>query len=292
MNDTVTIKNSNSITYEIKEINYPVIFVINKDPNFIGALFFENGIWKVYRDTLKSDIKFNNLHNYSSIISEEPWKTIEINLNNLKDFKTYKVIDVTKLEQDVKNFLRTNLTQKLWDFCVKSQSDWINDYETNVKESLHLQYHQEVTIMPYICFTGAQYIAELFTTDKSLWSKMTEHTVNHKKYQFKEINMNEFPKLRGIWHCSLDNNQEGHGFVLSINEDKITVYNTYGGVEGIFITEFDRIYWTNLFVNFFNLSVHEQKKLYHMIWGLNKEHISLQWDEPLEFQGFQGCQLY
>ncbi len=102
----------------------------------------------------------------------------------------------------------------------------------------------------------------------------------------------------------LDTSFEGHSFVISFKHDSLTLYNTYGGVDELFITLFPRDEWIRDLISFFESRGQEQKGIYHTLWGFREGMIeSLDMDNleslvqniertgGIQLDAFRGTQL-
>jgi hypothetical protein len=165
-------------------------------------------------------------------------------------------------------FLAETPTSKLWNFCPDYQKrDWLENYneDTNVNKN----YHESVTIMPYICFTGAYYIALLFATPVGEWS-----TLKYGKYNIPTQAAKLTRDLpNGVYFVDIGNKKEGHAFVAVLHDNNITIFNTYGGVEQIFITNFNKNQWFDIYDNLANLPIELLRDFYIHLWGFTKDKV-------------------
>lgn len=120
---------------------------------------------------------------------------------------------------------------------------------------------------PYICFRGAEAIVSAWVTNPPMI------VLNYPNYRMTPIVPEQLRYLYGVYIFELGMKYESHGFVLHMDDHKITVYNTYGGVEGFFIKTFNRDSWLHDFLSFPNLSVEAQKQNYHKPWGFTRKMV-------------------
>lgn len=162
-------------------------------------------------------------------------------------------------ERRVRDWLRDDLSEKLWNFCPNSQEDWyVRDKRGNLIRQLDL---------PYICFNGADYIANLFTSDPSTWSNLVEG----REFVKQDITIQQLSTLRdGVYALDLDLAIESHSLVIVINGPYLTVYNTYGGTIGIFIKTFLKDVWIDALKIYNQMTWKEQEVIYKSLWGFDE----------------------
>lgn len=123
--------------------------------------------------------------------------------------------------------------------------------------------------MAYFCFTGAEIIAQLFTSrDPYQFNIKCETSM---KYRKEVMSLDNIQNLYGVFLFEINHRYEGHAFVVWIRDNLITIYNTYGGNVGIFIVTYNRIQWINFFVNFSSMLPELQKDNYHLLFGFRKD---------------------
>jgi len=150
----------------------------------------------------------------------------------------------------VKKWLKSDkITEHLWNFAQDYEKEfWLKDCDLTLDKA---------KVMPYVCFNGAEYIAKLFETDPAEWPNL--------KYSVEEDSPTTPMELdhnikNGVYLFYLDTSGESHAFVMSVKDDKLTIYNSYGGIEGFFFKEFNKRKWINTFKSFWDLTIDEQKK--------------------------------
>lgn len=188
-------------------------------------------------------------------------------------------------------YLRSDLTKKLFKFCREDfKEEWLVDYAALEKKTPE-KYHEYVTVQPYICFNGAEYIAALFLNPKEKWSSLVEGDYVETEPITLDMNTPD-----GVYMINVDNQFEGHSLVVEIKGDNITVMNTYGGVENIFITNFNKAVWMRVFNTIWTAPVTEQRKLYINLWGFDEKQVNESIPEqigekPLELHSLRGKRL-
>lgn len=227
-----------------------------------------------------------------------------------------------ELEIDIKvktiiNYLQHNLTDKLWNYCEKWQKEWIDDYnhryyrwKNNIIQEEEIvivddveyltpyskieeepDYNLEVKTQPYICFNGAEFISSLFLSKPDQWANLKVLNQFFKQIKREEIDEFSAKISNGVYLVDLDTNNESHSFVIYIHDDKLTVMNTYGGNENIYITTFNKNQWINDFNSFWTITKEEQEQLYHRLFGFPKDIIVIGFDEPIEFEGLSVAKI-
>jgi hypothetical protein len=118
----------------------------------------------------------------------------------------------------------------------------------------------------FTCWSGAEAMAELWRSKHP-----SKYQITKRKSQWFILEVIQLQHMYGVIQFELQSSVESHLFILDMRGATITVYNTYGGTDIIFVTEFDRITWLNMFVNFPTLKLKNQKKTYHIPWGFTTE---------------------
>lgn len=117
----------------------------------------------------------------------------------------------------------------------------------------------------FICFTGAKIVEALWKSPKYMPLVETLEGV-----PTIDTTPQEIYYLHGVFIFDLDTDIEGHSFVLEMGSDYITVYNSYGGIDRVFVTDFDRTAWLDTFAGFFDLDYNEQREVYPWLWGFTR----------------------
>ena len=146
----------------------------------------------------------------------------------------------------------------------------------------------------YVCFVGQQILEILLTCPNHLSDVELKNYIiqkvtsdNDKWYhgdpKYIEIEYDDFvkhlPELEGVFLCSSDGH-ESHNFTLYLTQDTITILNSYGGILGFFVTQYNKIEWIQTFIKLFGETEFSSKvpypnahEAYAYIWGLPVEHI-------------------
>lgn len=133
----------------------------------------------------------------------------------------------------------------------------------------------------FICFNGADYIANLVKTDTSRWDSvkmdddhlkdMTVHEDGTYKSIYK-IPCIDSCILDGIYFISTTHTEESHDFVIAVIGSILYVLNTYGGREKIYIGKFYKDIWISRFNNMWHLSTYkEQRDSIEYVYAFDKE---------------------
>lgn len=253
-----------------------------------------------YRDIEYRDINgnlvirakdFGCVERHSLVLLKEPWVIIPISHIvwnrepilpcSITIYGKNKVINVGERESVVRAWLkRRDISRLMWDFCdIKSSSTW-GEFP-----------REELPVEPYFCFLGAAYIAHLFINEERDYPNLLNIGQGSPSIRMNSMIPQQFPLLDGIWYFSLYHSREGHSFVISFSDTKLTIYNTYGGYVGIFITEFDRKEWTSSFLSFFDKEFKEQIEIYQRLWGFSKNMTSWLRKYEHSFQSLEGMRL-
>jgi hypothetical protein len=119
----------------------------------------------------------------------------------------------------------------------------------------------------YVCFEGANFITKLWMLEEpTTWDLCSVKL----SLIPERIVPEQLSYMYGVFKFDLATNVEDHSFVLYMAQDTITVFNSYGGTVGVFTPEFSRMEWLDMFLNFPELSLKDQKKTYHRPWGFSK----------------------
>ncbi len=118
---------------------------------------------------------------------------------------------------------------------------------------------------PYVCFFGAEIVAKLWKSRNP-----SSFTIVPEMDSINGIALEQIEYLYGVYYFDMNTTNESHGFVLYMTLDEITVYNSYGGNVGFYITRFDRNSWLSLFISFWTWPLKDQIENYHLLWGFNK----------------------
>lgn len=138
---------------------------------------------------------------------------------------------------------------------------------------------------PYFCFCGAQYIASLFVNDRIVTDRklikeedgsfdtvVTDRTVTERddsqfgrdKY-LTSIRIDDIKSLpTGIYYAELHTNLEGHAFVMYMSDDKLVLYNSYGGNIGFYSVTASKGAWVEKLKNLLGRPIDKE---YVGLWG-------------------------
>lgn len=118
---------------------------------------------------------------------------------------------------------------------------YLSDVYNHDKE-IH-QEHVEIALEPAItiCFNGANYIKWWLQDDVT---KLVEH-----RYTSENINCLSDKLTDGIYYLDYDCDQEGHSFVLLIQNDVLIYGGTYGGPKTVNIVTHKKSEYINRFIN-------------------------------------------
>ena len=182
--------------------------------------------------------------------------------------KKYSLVNQAIATEDMSELLYGNLTDEELDLYDIHGDDGTERIEITV-------YGQRCTIdesSGYICFDGAACISKLWMLDNPMsWDL---RSVDLKALILDNLVFEQLRHMYGVFRFELVTNVENHGFVLYMTVDTITVYNTYGGFIGVWSTEFNRDNWLDTFLGFPKLSLAEQKRTYHLVWGFTSEMVA------------------
>lgn len=251
-----------------------------------------NGEIAVLLETEKIPIKFSDRghvlrteiaglhHKRSIVVMKYPWKVIPMNhYVNLREMsyphESFPVININNQEQYVRQILGGQKVGKHLAECSQ-----MNEFdEDDVSETGEF-------IGPFICNNGAQFIAELWTNIGGLPVSELSVLDARRKFdgQYERIAIEQLYYMSGVFICSMETDVESHHFVLQIIEDRITIYNTYGGTPQFFVTDFDRKKWLELYTEFQTATRTRQQEIYGIIWGIPPEITNQQFQV-----GFVGC---
>jgi hypothetical protein len=230
------------------------------------------------RSVLQFEQRESPTKSYALLVLKLPWTTVPIPSEakpHLRVNNGLSLIDIEDRRQIVVRKLREKNAEKNYiEYC---------SYDPSHRESIESGEIENL----YICFQGADYIAWLWMgSDPILKEKLprSEPTA-----------LEQVRYLYGVYHCDMHLANEDHSFVLDINEDEITVYNTYGGTREFFITTFDREQWTESFLNFSRLPDREQAAHYHELWGFHpgmSDFIFEAEHKPIVFSDLKIFRIY
>ena len=238
---------------------------------------------------------------YSFVANENPWITYTLDDDEYQALSLqdkYKCVHLPTLDQEMLYTLNLpNISELLLTSCsvehikewnkVSSEGKIISTVIDGTKYYVEEHY-------PYHCFTGANIIAQL-------WRSRNPKSFNvHRKYiRMDEISPHQLNYLYGVYHFNLYHTLEAHSFVLYMTENNITVYNSYGGNVGFYITKYERESWLNFFINFWNLSIESQITNYHLLWGFSSEMVKFLWkpeilnnNDKIMFEILSYCKVY
>lgn len=230
-------------------------------------------------------------HDYSVICYRSPWivspllSTSKIINIKLFDIPNGNLIHIPSQSELVKQ----KLTMSNIDTCLYDASP--KDIQEN---------RENDPTSPYFCFNGAEYIARLWTTPDPINDKIQISDNYYKtKFQlYQPISIDQIAYLNGVFLCDLSFNLEDHNIVLYFSETSVTVFNTYGGYIGFFVTEFDRKTWVYTFTQFNNMTNNDQYNMYNKMWGFPKDFMStglpryIKSDTKIELLSFKISRLY
>lgn len=179
-------------------------------------------------------------HDFSVKIYISPWITVPLSsVDKIIDIvvsDASRVVHISSQEKKVRQVLQSkDISQRLQDASSEgNKACWIEGFKEHERE-----------VAPYFCFNGALFIAFLWTSNNP---GITPVSLNDKiisrftKY-YQETAPQQLYHMYGVFLCEATFNVEGHGFVIYITDDVVTIYNTYGGTLGIFITDFIKKPW-------------------------------------------------
>lgn len=218
-------------------------------------------------------------HTFSYMVILNPWCTIPIpgkntiiNTNNVK-----QIINLDKREQYVINVLSSDdIFSQMIGLC----SPDMRTYYTTDEEGI-----EDAGLDIFVCHGGASFIAFLWMGYKDITYESIQPYLNpnnHLSLAFENrpnilteetIVIDQIKYLYGVYLIYLDHTVESHTFVAWFKENDITIYNSYGGHIGFYVTTFKRNEWLDMFINFFNNSFDNQRQIYHLLWGIKKSMV-------------------
>lgn len=219
-------------------------------------------------------------YQYSMILHEDPWVTYTLTreeYDRLSHYDKIRCIYLPSKDKQVRNFLRREDISSLFldacnpKFVVRDYTEF--DITRPIATTIEGITYTVDAAAPYICFQGAKAIVSAWITNPP------RIDLNYPVVRFDPLSIGQLQNLFGVYMFELDNGYESHGFVLYMTPDRITVYNTYGGIEGFFVKDFDRRWWLETFLAFPTLNISEQRDNYHVLWGFTREMVRYVTDE-------------
>ncbi len=240
---------------------------------------------------------------YSFIANEDFWITYTLEdyeYNKLSLIDKRKCVHLPTLADEVYRALNLpNVSKLLLSSCQRLDAeDWADVSEGTSNNKITATIDGVIYTVdesyPYFCFVGANIIGQLWRSRNPLL-----FDVSYKNFRMDKIVPEQLRNLYGVFEFSLTHDLEGHGFVLYMTEKSITLYNSYGGNVGFYVTNFDRNSWLNLFIGFWDLPFTTQMQYYHMIWGFPDHIVSFLWtrdrirkNEKIKFRELQYAKIY
>lgn len=231
------------------------------------------------------DVKFKGLDKdylNSYVMLSNPWHSVPILGDNILSLLTDNPKAVVKLdrrEQEVINFLKKeDMFSHMIKFCPPKEREY---YLT--EEGM-----EEAGFDIFTCHSGAAVIVFLWMGFKNItYESIIPYTNKYLRPNIlieEEIALEQLKYLYGVYFVVLNHTAERHSFVIRFRSNTITIYNSYGGHEGFYITTFERNDWLDKFENFFNkLSYVEQKDAYPYLWGIRSNMIQGVFYEDINF---------
>jgi hypothetical protein len=204
---------------------------------------------------------------HSVVLRRSPWTVI-----NIKEPGSIKIRD--RVNQVMQALNRDDLFECMVAASSKEERDMWKD-EDNV----------------WICFNGVEIISMLFASDDPVSWHVNPDDINDVEFDIQEMALEQLRYLNGVYKFELGNTKESHGFVVYFDKKTVTVFNTYGGVEGVFTPTFNRSEWIESLIGFNNMTLQEQRDTYHTLWELDKEMIVFKFNKPIKVDGLSACKL-
>ena len=162
------------------------------------------------------------------------------------------------------------------DFCSPNMKEYYTTHEEGIEDA-----PSEI----FMCHTGASIITFLWMGLKDVtYENVQPYVLNRVHLKFlidnepdilirEEIAFGQLRYLYGVYLMHISHSHETHSLVAWFKSDTITIYNSYGGYPGFFITTFQRNNWLDSFEDFFKMSYSEQRRSYHLLWGIRENMI-------------------
>jgi hypothetical protein len=218
---------------------------------------------------------------YSLVACKDPWPV------NILDDKTYNALSLDDKTKCVNIHDRSLWVQKAlkssksYGYMCTYHASTLPDVPSKPTKEEHEYYYYKVSYkgnannigyvdpkLAFICLDGAEAIAELWRANDPMRFEIKSTVA-----QWYKLKPSQLQYMYGVLHLSLNSNLESHAFVLDMRVDTIIVYNSYGGTDAFFITEFSRREWLKWFITFPNQSIKYQKHNYHVLWGFDAEMV-------------------
>lgn len=216
---------------------------------------------------------------YSLVASKKPWISYTLYKNEydkLSDEDKRKCINIeNKANQVYSALTQPGVSELFIHKCdIRDVESWIESGPESpdtkyLSVSIGGAEHRVREHQPYICFIGASTIADLFMSDDPM-----KFVVEEVYQRMDSIAIEQVRYMYGVYHIEIDHRYEGHGFVLYMTQEYITLYNSYGGHVGFFISKFYRDEWLDLFLSFNSMTAQEQAINYHRIWGFREDMVT------------------
>ena len=135
-----------------------------------------------------------------------------------------------------------------------------------------VQEKRELDVATY-CGTGEQYFRYKLGVPKNNWNYYPEFYTPPAK------NFKNMYNWNGLYFVNLNHAYESHYFVLYIDDNELTVANTYGGVPAIIVQTFNKDEWISNFIKAFQT---DDVALYGKLFGVTPaiNHVKLKSPDP------------